>query len=114
MILSVSVPPTATISSTSATAFFGGTVSFSCLVEAFPSPNITWRHNSTAIDINSQGYNLSVANGIFTNNTIVLTDVNLDDIGEYSCQAENDLAELRVNVSKILDLEIYCECFLHS
>lgn len=104
-----SVPPSATISSPFASSFVGGFISFFCLVKAFPIPSITWFVNGTSI---GQG-NISTA-GLVTTSTLTLSTLTLNDIGTYTCLAENTLAEIRQNISSPLFLEVFCKLIIES
>ena len=103
------VPPSATISSPYASSFVGGFISFFCLVKAFPIPSITWFVNDTSI---GQG-NISTA-GLVTNSTLTLSTLTLNDIGTYTCLAENTLAEIRQTISSPLRLEVFCKLIIKS
>ena len=101
------VPPNATISSLMETSFVADTVSFYCLVEASPPPTIVWLVNGTELDVPAQGsVSLESAGLITLNSSLTLIDIDLDDIGRYSCNATNNLVEVRSDVSEELNLEV--------
>ena len=97
-----------------ATSIAGGDISFYCIVEADPPPNIIWLVNGTILDISAQD-NTVVEESVGLiefNSTLSLLDLDLNDIGQYSCDASNDLVEFRKDISGELDLEILCKCII--
>ncbi len=96
-----------------ATGIVGGNVSFYCTVEANPAPTIIWLVNGTILNISS-GENVVVVEEsidlIVFNSSLSLLDIDLNDIGMYSCNASSDLVEFRSDVSEELDLEVLCKC----
>ena len=88
------VPPTVSVSPTELTSFVGeSAVTFLCTVNAFPAPIIAWLVNGSVLDISSEGViDNTTINVTTTVSNLTLLVVDLDDIGNYSCFAENSLA----------------------
>ena len=103
------MPPSADVPTTQVTGVANGSVSFSCIVEASPTPNITWLVNGTVVDVDSEGSVTSTTSGILTNSTLSLTMLDFNDTGNYSCMASNFLAEVRSNTSTEIALSVLCE-----
>ena len=55
-----------------------------CQAKGIPEPNVTWTKNGQDL--------------VFTNNTIVIRRVSLEDSGLYTCKARNLLGEDRRQV----------------
>jgi hemicentin len=108
-VLQIQLPPTVNISDLSIQRHFGGNVTFSCFIEAFPQPMITWSINDTTIQ-NANTQISSTSDGVTSSvSTITIVGLKFDNNGEYICQAENELAEKRKAVSQPLVLEVLCE-----
>ena len=89
------------------TGIIADSVSFYCIVEASPPPTIVWLINGTVLDVASEGNVFEKDAGLITvNSTLNLLKIDLLDIGQYSCNASNDLVELRSDTSEELFLEV--------
>ena len=92
------------------TGVVGYAVSFSCVVKANPLPTIIWLVNGTILDISSEGSLFQEQiDAITVNSTVTLSNLNLNDIGQYSCNASNFLVEMKSDVSDELFLEVLRE-----
>ncbi len=93
------------------TGVVGYDVSFSCVVEANPPPTIIWLVNGTILDISSEGslFQERLIDAITVNSTLTLNNLDLNDIGQYSCNASNVLVEMKSDVSDELFLEVLRE-----
>ena len=68
----------------------GDTVSITCLASGTPIPNISWYFNGAPVDkANTMKYRISemLLNAITKNNTLVITKLELSDMGTYTCGA---------------------------
>lgn len=65
-------------------------VELSCRVDSYPPPKITWYHNNTQ---------LNSATNMEGNSTISIEMVDFDDLGLYSCVAENEYEAWQVNAT---------------
>ena len=54
----------------------------SCSADGFPTPDITWFFQA----MNYTGTSVYIANSIFVESTIVLTDLMISDGGMFSCE----------------------------
>lgn len=91
------------------TGITGGSVSLTCTVEGSPMPSITWLINGSMLDVSSQGNVVEETIGQITfSSQLTLTDIDLDDNGRYSCNATNNLVEIRSDTSDELVLEVLC------
>lgn len=89
------------------TGIIGGTVLLQCTVEGNPQPSITWLINGSMLDVALQGSIIEDTIGLITyNSQLTLTMIDLNDIGQYSCNATNNLVEFRNDVSNELALEV--------
>lgn len=93
----------------------GGPVILSCAAFGFPLPvNIEWLKDDVLIlpadipEISVSEYvGTEIDIRVFSNITIV--DLQLDDIANYTCRANNTLVEHRSNVSDQAELTVLCE-----
>ena len=79
-LLSCTAVPQVTVNPTTRTAARGSTVTFQCLAQGFPAPDITWHKEGGELP-----YDYSISNGVLTINNIAETDE-----GAYVCTAIND------------------------
>ena len=63
-------------------AYLGKEATITCKAEGYPEPTYTLYHNTTQLTQNVNG-------GLYT-----ITDIKLDDAGEYKCVAENTLGDV--------------------
>ncbi|KAM3966057.1 hemicentin-1 [Aphomia sociella] len=64
---------------------------FHCNVDGYPKATITWRHNGTIIKTNK---NILTSDD---NTAVAVLRVDFDDLGEYSCEADNGYEKIVVN-----------------
>ncbi|XP_045504536.1 hemicentin-1-like [Colias croceus] len=65
-------------------------VELPCNIDSYPSPTISWYHNSTRITNSTK---------MADNSTIYIEMVDFDDLGMYSCVADNSYEVLVVNAT---------------
>ena len=66
----------------------GVEVSFSCSVTGSPIPRITWLHDNNVIS-NSDSITITTLEQTL-NTTLVISNVQQSDSGDYQCRAENN------------------------
>ena len=67
---------------------YDSTVALTCVVHSLVTPNITWTSN-TNVTLHSTSVVSNDDNSIYISN-LTLEQVTLDNIGEYTCTAENE------------------------
>ena len=63
----------------------GGTLTFTCKVSGDPKPDVKWMRDSTEVEIDGERYQVR------EDGTLIISDANEDDTGEYECVAHNDM-----------------------
>ena len=66
---------------------YGTSITFQCVINAWPIPAITWFKNGGPLPLRSKLRN--VTNNRETTSHLEIEDANLLDAGNYSCKAEN-------------------------
>ena len=80
------------------TGRLGNDLMIDCLHTGTPSPKIQWLHNDIAIT-------LSDRYSVMSNGSILISSMNAEDAGEWTCLVSNVLgqAQMQVNVTYIGD-----------
>ena len=72
----------------------GNSVSFSCTVDANPTPTISWAFNTQTLSSEGQ-YSISTvpSGGVMTVSTLLISNVQLSNNGFYRCSATNSFGK---------------------
>jgi len=67
-------------------------VSLNCTVDSYPSSNVTWLHNGAEVQAAPPRVTISTVqvDNRTQESTLTLLNTTADDIGTYTCLAEND------------------------
>ncbi|ROT69098.1 hypothetical protein C7M84_012755 [Penaeus vannamei] len=82
----------------------GSDLALSCKVEAYPKPITFWRKNNEIMILDGPKYKvLESHHSYHTNMTLVIRDLQMADIGTYTCMARNSInqAEGQIRTYKI-------------
>lgn len=71
---------------------------FTCSVVALPPPVIEWRKNGTVLSASKTAVNNVKVEGTRTTFVLMLSSVEIEDTGNYTCYAQNDEGESMTNV----------------
>ena len=80
------------------------TVSFNCTVDSYPPSNITWFHNGAEVQAAPPRVTISTVHvdNRTQESTLTLLNTTAEDIGTYTCSAEN--AERSTNMTTELQV----------
>ena len=89
---SSSVTPNVTDISEDQTVTSPAPVSFNCTVDSYPPSNITWLHNGSEVLADSTRVTINTVqvDNRTQESTLTLLNTTAEDIGTYTCSAEND------------------------
>ena len=89
---SSSVPPIVTNISEDQTVTSPAPVSFNCTVDSYPPSTITWLHNGAEVLADSTRVTINTVqvDNRTQESTLTLLNTTAEDIGTYTCSAEND------------------------
>ncbi|CAH2316004.1 hemicentin-2 [Pelobates cultripes] len=82
--LSVQEPPRIQIESSATQLSHGGEVRIHCEVSGHPEPHISWKHGDTFLSSDSR-YTIT------EDHSLLIKEASIEDAGNYSCVASNDL-----------------------
>lgn len=88
--------PNITVTPKDTKALAGTTVTFPCMVLAKPAHTLQWNHNDILITNNTK-YIIS------NDGTLTVNNVELNDIGQYSCNVTNKYGS--ISVTALLDIQ---------
>ena len=73
-------------------------VSFSCTVDSYPPSNITWLHNGAEVQAAPPRVTISTVqvDNRTQESTLTLLNTTAEDIGNYTCSAENDVGSTKI------------------
>ena len=80
-------PKVLSFSPTNTTVVAGSTVTLNCSYEGNPSPTVSWSHNDTMLDPESDPNLSETLNDGYT--LLEVTFVDIDDTGVYKCEIGN-------------------------
>jgi hypothetical protein len=84
MYLNLSVAPSISGTSISESRTIGGNISFECPASGVPMPSITWKKGSTPIT--TSGGRITISNS-----SLLINNIQPDDVGDYTCVAVNSV-----------------------
>ena len=91
----------------------GQSVSLKCQIEGKPKPTVKWLKDGA--EVNSTGDNRITASNKLDTWTLAISELNRNDVGSYTCQASNSLAN---KTSATATLTVNCKflifCFFTS
>ena len=104
-----SVPPVFTVSPPNITDIVLSTVHLSCSSRAWPAPDITWLKNGTEVH-SSEELTISAVKGErLTVSTLIIGELRLENAGDYSCNASNELVVGETVISSEGSVTVLCE-----
>ena len=73
-------------------------VSFNCTVDSYPSSNITWLHNGAEVQAAPPRVTISTVqvDNRTQESTLTLLNTTAEDIGMYTCSAENSVGSVNM------------------
>ena len=85
----------------------GQSVSLECQIEGKPKPTVTWLKDG--VEVNSTGDSRITASNNLNTWTLAITQLNRNDEGSYTCQANNSLQTI---TSATANLTVICKSLL--
>ena len=80
-------PKVLSFTPTNTTVVAGSTVTLNCSYEGNPSPTVSWSHNETMLDTESDPNLSEILNDGYT--LLEMTFVDINDTGVYKCEIDN-------------------------
>ena len=80
-------PKVLSFTPTNTTVVAGSTVTLNCSYEGNPSPTVSWSHNETMLDIESDPNLSEILNDGYA--LLEVTFVDINNTGVYKCEIEN-------------------------
>ena len=99
--LSLVPPPNVTISSGSINVSYNSTVTLNCIVHSLTTPTVIWT-TDTNVTLRSTSL-VSNNDDTIHNITLILEQMTLEYVGEYTCAAENEGGK----ISDMINVDIY-------
>nr|CAI5867854.1 unnamed protein product [Callosobruchus analis] len=72
-----------------------------CVVKAYPVPEVLWQRNGKNIDVHTPRVKLHSKKNEYIENILVITNVQEEDFGQYTCYAKNSLGKVEKVVSLV-------------
>ncbi|CAH1981384.1 unnamed protein product [Acanthoscelides obtectus] len=72
-----------------------------CTVKAYPAPEVLWQRNGKNIDVHTPRVKLRSKKNEYIENILVITNVQEEDFGQYTCYAKNSLGKVEKVVSLV-------------
>ena len=80
-------PKVLSFTPTNTTVVAGSTVTLNCSYEGNPSPTVSWSHNETMLDIESDPNLSEILNNVYT--LLEVTFVDINNTGVYKCEIDS-------------------------
>ena len=80
-------PKVLSFTPTNTTVVAGSTVTLNCSYEGNPSPTVSWSHNETMLDIESDPNLSEILNDVYA--LLEVTFVDINNTGVYKCEIDN-------------------------
>ena len=76
-------------------------IELKCTASGSPIPNIVWTKNGATLNVSNYLHVNEELNTV--NSSVIIRDVKIDDAGNYSCNAFNDIEPFNATAQKVID-----------